>query len=51
MVIYDRIRARGYTTVIRDHVIRQNTVVYEEMQAVYGRLRAYKDSVIVDLGH
>jgi hypothetical protein len=44
------IRARRYTIVIRDHVIRQNTVVYGEIRTVYGRLRAYTNSVIIDLG-
>ncbi len=44
------IRARRYTMVIRDHVIRQNTVVYGEIRTVCDRLRAYTDSVFVDLG-
>jgi hypothetical protein len=50
MIVLLRIRARRYTIVIRDHVIRQNTVVYGGIRTVYGRLRAYTDSVIVDLG-
>ncbi len=50
MIVLLCIRARRYTIVIRDHVIRPNTVVYGEIRTVYGRLRAYTDSVIVDLG-
>jgi hypothetical protein len=50
MIVLLRIWARRYTIVIRDHVIRQNTVVYGEIRTVYGRLTVYTDSVILDLG-
>jgi hypothetical protein len=50
IIVLLRIRARRYTIVIRDHVIRQNTVVYGGIRIVHGRLRAYTDSVIIDLG-
>ena len=49
MIVLFRIRSRRYTIVIRDHVIRQNTVVHGKIRNVHGRLQAYTDSVFVDL--
>jgi hypothetical protein len=50
MMVLLRIRSRRYTIVIRSHVTRQNTVVNREIRSVHGRLRAYMESVFVDLG-
>jgi hypothetical protein len=44
--VFLRIQSRRYTTIILDHVIRRNTVVYG---VVNGRERPYTESVTIDL--
>ncbi len=46
-----RVRLRRHTIVIRSHVLRQNTVVYDRIFSVYGRIPPFTESVTFDLGH
>ncbi len=45
-----RIRLRRHTIVIRSHVLRQNTVVYDRIFSVYGRIPPFTTVVTFDLG-